>query len=68
MIQLFLAAAFSSVPLTLYIPPVRNLNLFVETMEGLLGDSNWVTGRFYQSLWYACLRLLEYGMLWSNQI
>ncbi|PSS12007.1 Guanine nucleotide exchange factor DBS like [Actinidia chinensis var. chinensis] len=67
MIQLFLAAAFSSVPLTLYIPPVRNLNLFVETMEGLFGDSNW-TGRFYQSLWYACLRLLEYGMLWSNQI
>ncbi|GMP85929.1 hypothetical protein CsSME_00038904 [Camellia sinensis var. sinensis] len=29
MLQLFLEVAFSAVPLTLYVPPVRSLNLFV---------------------------------------
>ncbi|GMH29380.1 hypothetical protein Nepgr_031223 [Nepenthes gracilis] len=33
MLQLFFAVAFSAVPLTLYIPPIRRLNLFVETVE-----------------------------------
>ncbi|KAF4401174.1 hypothetical protein G4B88_014015 [Cannabis sativa] len=32
-------AAFSAIPLTLYIPPPRNLNLFVETMEDALRES-----------------------------
>ncbi|KAJ6984842.1 F-box/WD repeat-containing protein [Populus alba x Populus x berolinensis] len=39
MLQLLFTVAFSAVPLTLYIPPVRSLNLFVETMEDLLRES-----------------------------
>ncbi|CAA0808899.1 Unknown protein [Striga hermonthica] len=35
MLHLFFAVAFSAVPLTLYIPPVRSFNLFVETMEAI---------------------------------
>ncbi|KAK8962156.1 hypothetical protein KSP40_PGU022676 [Platanthera guangdongensis] len=33
MLDLFFAMALSAAPLTLYLPPVRSLNLFVETME-----------------------------------
>ncbi|KAJ6912756.1 hypothetical protein NC651_015260 [Populus alba x Populus x berolinensis] len=33
MLQLFFAVAFSAMPLTLYVPPIRSLNLFVETIE-----------------------------------
>ncbi|GMP63612.1 hypothetical protein CsSME_00025234 [Camellia sinensis var. sinensis] len=36
MLQLFFALAFSAVPLTLYVPPIRSLNLFVESVEQLL--------------------------------
>ncbi|KAL8459901.1 hypothetical protein ACS0TY_030945 [Phlomoides rotata] len=39
MIQLFFTVAFSAAPLTLYIPPIRSLNLFVETVELLLRDA-----------------------------
>ncbi|KAF4384721.1 hypothetical protein F8388_004028 [Cannabis sativa] len=39
MLQFFFTAAFSAIPLTLYIPPPRNLNLFVETMEDALRES-----------------------------
>ncbi|WOG90998.1 hypothetical protein DCAR_0310246 [Daucus carota subsp. sativus] len=35
MLQLFFAVAFSAVPLTLYVPPIRNLCLFVDTVEQL---------------------------------
>ncbi|XP_047076333.1 uncharacterized protein LOC124686426 [Lolium rigidum] len=35
MLQLLMAMAFSAAPLTLYVPPVRSLSLFVETMETL---------------------------------
>ncbi|GMP41757.1 hypothetical protein CsSME_00011734 [Camellia sinensis var. sinensis] len=59
MLQLFLAVAFSAVPLTLYVPPVRSLNLFVETMEELFRESNLYTGRFYPRLRYACSRLFD---------
>ncbi|GAA0138341.1 hypothetical protein Leryth_001149 [Lithospermum erythrorhizon] len=36
MLELFFAVAFSAVPLTLYVPPIRSLNLFVESIELLV--------------------------------
>ncbi|PIN23739.1 hypothetical protein CDL12_03533 [Handroanthus impetiginosus] len=59
MLQLFFAVAFSAVPLTLYIPPIRSLNLFVETIEGIWKDSSVYTGRMYPRLRYACSRILN---------
>ncbi|EPS58425.1 hypothetical protein M569_16390 [Genlisea aurea] len=38
MLQLFFTLAFSAAPLILYIPPPRNLNFFVETVESILRD------------------------------
>ncbi|KAL5666572.1 hypothetical protein ACJX0J_026680, partial [Zea mays] len=38
MLQLLMAAAFSAAPLTLYVPPVRSLSLFVEAMEVVCRD------------------------------
>jgi hypothetical protein len=32
MLQLLMALAFSAAPLTLYVPPVRSLSLFVEAV------------------------------------
>ncbi|CAL1371820.1 unnamed protein product [Linum trigynum] len=46
-LQLFFTVAFSAIPLTLYIPPVRSLNLFVETMEDLVRESRVYTVRYY---------------------
>lgn len=39
MIEVLFAVAFSAAPLTLYVPPVRSLNLFVETMEYFLKET-----------------------------
>ncbi|PIN19981.1 hypothetical protein CDL12_07306 [Handroanthus impetiginosus] len=39
MIELFFTVAFSAAPLTLYFPPIRSLNLFIETAEFLLRDA-----------------------------
>ncbi|KAK9057707.1 hypothetical protein SSX86_022543 [Deinandra increscens subsp. villosa] len=36
MLQLFFAVAFSAVPLTLYIPPIRSLSLFTRSFQQLL--------------------------------
>ncbi|KAJ0586342.1 hypothetical protein HanIR_Chr04g0150841 [Helianthus annuus] len=36
MLELFFVAAFSAVPLTLYIPPVRRLSLFAGSFQQLL--------------------------------
>ncbi|KAJ0809117.1 hypothetical protein HanPI659440_Chr01g0011131 [Helianthus annuus] len=36
MLELFFAVAFSAVPLTLYIPPVRSLSLFAGSFQQLL--------------------------------
>ncbi|KAI5560507.1 hypothetical protein BDE02_16G051500 [Populus trichocarpa] len=47
MLQLFFAVAFSAVPLTLYVPPIRSLNLFVETMEDVLRQTSLYTVRAY---------------------
>lgn len=38
MLQLLMALAFSAAPLTLYVPPVRSLSLFVEAMEAVCRD------------------------------
>ncbi|XP_074346107.1 uncharacterized protein LOC141684868 [Apium graveolens] len=59
MLQMFFAVAFSAVPLTLYIPPVRSLTLFVETMEELFRESSPRTNRLYPRLRYACSRILN---------
>ncbi|KAF9665725.1 hypothetical protein SADUNF_Sadunf16G0153600 [Salix dunnii] len=59
MLQLFFTVAFSAVPLTFYIPPMRNLNFFVETMEGLLRESRVYTTRFYPRARHAWSRLLD---------
>ncbi|KAK6928705.1 hypothetical protein RJ641_004910 [Dillenia turbinata] len=65
MLNLFFAVAFSAAPLTLYIPPIRSLNLFVETMEGILRDTSSYTGRVYPRVRHACSRLLD-CMLGNN--
>ncbi|KAM7472502.1 hypothetical protein LguiA_010685 [Lonicera macranthoides] len=59
MLHLFFAVAFSAVPLTLYVPPLRSLNLFVETMEDLLRESSVHTTRLYPRLRYACSRIIN---------
>ncbi|KAI3445019.1 hypothetical protein Pfo_001684 [Paulownia fortunei] len=59
MLHLFFAVAFSAVPLTLYIPPIRSLNLFVEIMEGMWKESSAHTVRIYPRFRYACSRILN---------
>ncbi|KAK3021155.1 hypothetical protein RJ639_047096 [Escallonia herrerae] len=54
MLHLFFAVAFSAVPLTLYVPPVRSLNLFIATMEDLFRESSMYTTRFYPRLSSVC--------------
>nr|DAD29854.1 TPA_asm: hypothetical protein HUJ06_031322 [Nelumbo nucifera] len=58
MLQLFFAVAFSAVPLTLYLPPLRSLNLFVETIEMFLRETSVYTGRVYPRLRLACSRVM----------
>ncbi|KAJ6964657.1 hypothetical protein NC652_002797 [Populus alba x Populus x berolinensis] len=67
MLQLFLTVAFSAVPLTLYIPPMRSLNHFVETMEGLLRESRVYTTRLYPRARHAWSRFLDI-MLCNSRI
>ncbi|KAI8571676.1 hypothetical protein RHMOL_Rhmol01G0137800 [Rhododendron molle] len=50
MLEWLLVVAFSAVPLTLYVPPLRNLTLFVEAMGEFFTDSSLQTARFYQRL------------------
>ncbi|GKV53855.1 hypothetical protein SLEP1_g60368 [Rubroshorea leprosula] len=45
MLLFLFTIAFSVMPLTLCFPPVRNLNLFVETMEGLVRGSRGYRNR-----------------------
>ncbi|KAK8609222.1 hypothetical protein V6N13_025528 [Hibiscus sabdariffa] len=40
MLQLFFTVAFSAVPLTLYLPPIRSLSFFVGTIEDMLRETN----------------------------
>ncbi|KAF3780588.1 hypothetical protein EJ110_NYTH23163 [Nymphaea thermarum] len=47
MLQLLFAIAFSAAPLTLYVPPMRSLSLFVETVEIFLREAIYHTARAY---------------------
>ncbi|KAK7401503.1 hypothetical protein VNO78_13038 [Psophocarpus tetragonolobus] len=59
MLPLFFSVAFSAVPLILYIPPIRNFNLFVETMEDMARESRVHTNRIYPLLRVAWSRLVN---------
>jgi len=48
--MLVLTAAFSAVPLMLYIPPLRSLNQFVETIEDMERESRIYTSRIFPHL------------------
>ncbi|KAG0455591.1 hypothetical protein HPP92_024883 [Vanilla planifolia] len=59
MLQLFFAVAFSAAPLTLYVPPVRCLNLFIETMETFARESSGYTTRTLPRFSQAFRRILS---------
>lgn len=59
MLQLFFTVAFSVVPLTLYLPPVRSLNLFVETMEDYARESTTYTRRLNPQARFVWSRILD---------
>ncbi|KAK9053439.1 hypothetical protein SSX86_013002 [Deinandra increscens subsp. villosa] len=59
MLHLFFAVGFSAAPLILFVPPVRNFNLFVASMEDLWRESTGYTNRIYPALRYACSRVLD---------
>ncbi|XP_027072874.1 uncharacterized protein LOC113775344 [Coffea eugenioides] len=59
MIELFFAVAFSAMPLTLYVPPIRSLNLFVESLVNLLRQTTAYTHRVFPRLRTAVSRLLS---------
>ncbi|WVZ02394.1 hypothetical protein V8G54_023200 [Vigna mungo] len=67
MLQLFFTVAFSTVPLTLYVPPIRSLNLFVETMEYVVRESTSYRNRVYPRLRLAWSRMLDF-MLCNNNM
>ncbi|KAK8473454.1 hypothetical protein PHAVU_001G136000 [Phaseolus vulgaris] len=47
MLELLFAVAFSAVPLTLYIPPIRCFNIFVHTLQTFLQDSSLFSFRSF---------------------
>ncbi|KAL8249526.1 hypothetical protein R6Q59_006394 [Mikania micrantha] len=59
MLHLLFAVAFSAVPLTLYIPPIRSLNLFVQIMEALWMESGEQTNMVYPRIRVATRRMLD---------
>ncbi|KAH1149118.1 hypothetical protein GLYMA_15G273800v4 [Glycine max] len=59
MLPLFFSVAFSAVPLILYIPPLRSLNLFVETIEDMARESRIHTNRIYPRLRVAWSRVMN---------
>ncbi|GLU00257.1 hypothetical protein SLE2022_176370 [Rubroshorea leprosula] len=59
MLQLLFTVAFSAVPLTLYIPPMRSLNLFVESMEDLARESRVYTNRIYPRARHVWSRIMD---------
>ncbi|KAM1263648.1 hypothetical protein ACFX1X_028921 [Malus domestica] len=58
-LQLFFTVAFSAVPLTLYVPPIRSLNPLVETMEELFSESRAYTNRVYPRVRHLWFRILD---------
>ncbi|KAI5682942.1 hypothetical protein M9H77_04170 [Catharanthus roseus] len=63
MLQVFFAVAFSAVPLTLYVPPIRSLNQFVESLEQLLRQTTVYTLRVCPRLRLAFSRLFSHYSL-----
>ncbi|CAO2831756.1 unnamed protein product [Amaranthus hypochondriacus] len=59
MLQMFFAVAFSAVPLTLYIPPMRNLTLFVDTVEDAVRQTGSYGVRAYPRIRRAFQRLFN---------
>ncbi|KAM7500195.1 hypothetical protein LguiA_024609 [Lonicera macranthoides] len=57
MLQMFFAMAFSAVPLTLYVPPIRSLNLFVQSLEQFLRQTSVYSVRVNPRLRLAFSRL-----------
>ncbi|KAL9231240.1 hypothetical protein vseg_006492 [Gypsophila vaccaria] len=53
MLQFVLAVAFSAVPLTLYVPPMRHLTLFVASIEELLRETSGYRRRVFPRLRHA---------------
>ncbi|KAL2330803.1 hypothetical protein Fmac_018384 [Flemingia macrophylla] len=50
LLHVFFSLALTASPLTLYIPPVRSLNLFVETIEDMKRGSRVWTNRIFSHL------------------
>ncbi|PKU67781.1 hypothetical protein MA16_Dca016950 [Dendrobium catenatum] len=59
MLDLFFAAALSAMPLTLYLPPLRSLNLFVQTVEIFVRESSGYTSRAIPILSFGFRRILS---------
>ncbi|XP_028774441.1 uncharacterized protein LOC114731441 [Neltuma alba] len=59
MLQLLFAVAFSAVPLTIYVPPIRNFNLFVRTIEDFLRETTTYTIRAYPRVRFALSRIFN---------
>ncbi|KAJ6408218.1 hypothetical protein OIU84_011514 [Salix udensis] len=59
MLQLFFAIAFSTMPLTLYVPPIRSLNLFVETIEDFFRQTSLDTVGVYPRIRVAFSRIFR---------
>ncbi|MFS8002122.1 hypothetical protein Hanom_Chr13g01198391 [Helianthus anomalus] len=59
MLQLFFTVAFSAVPLTLYVPPLRSLSLFVGSFQHLLRHVTLYTLHISPRLRLAFSRILS---------
>ncbi|GFP95498.1 hypothetical protein PHJA_001694100 [Phtheirospermum japonicum] len=58
MLEVFLTVAFSAPPLTLYFPPIRNLNLFLRIADYFIQDAVSYVGGVYPHLRLAISRLI----------
>ncbi|CAL0326160.1 unnamed protein product [Lupinus luteus] len=50
MLDFFFSFALSSVPLIIYFPPIRSINLFVESIEKTLKENSVYTNRINHGL------------------
>ncbi|CAN7080916.1 unnamed protein product [Brassica oleracea var. botrytis] len=57
--MLFFTIAFSAAPLTLYVPPIRCLTMFVETMEEMGMEGRVYSRRVFPRARIAWTRLLD---------
>ncbi|KAG6485017.1 hypothetical protein ZIOFF_053545 [Zingiber officinale] len=58
MLQLLLAVAFSAAPLTLYVPPIRTLNPFMQVLEMFVRDVTVYSQRAYLQIRLGVFRIL----------